>query len=284
MEEHKEEQKFELTLRMSENGIVCNAQALKDMLPSKLKPYNYIVTAENYDTAKADRAKLNNLCKVLKNARDKFENTDLQDWKTFKATIMDMEKMITQMADNLDNGVKDIDDKAQVEKMDEVRESYNIVAQSMPLQIPFEKLYSRKTYDAKKWTVKKILEDLQIRIDKIVQEWKLMGAYLPDYPADLEQVKQVYIDTLDVAIAKSKADDLRAIRHKIASQQAETHEEPKQAPETPQIPNSEPNLMNVDKKQRVVAEFTATRPFYDEMNVLVKKHKVAVKVIEREDL
>ena len=111
-----------------------------------------------------------------------------------------------------------------------------------------------------------------------------MGAYLPDDPADLEQVKQVYIDTLDVAIAKSKADDLRAIRHKIASQQAETHEEPKQAPETPQIPNSEPNLMNVDKKQRVVAEFTATRPFYDEMNVLVKKHKVAVKVIEREDL
>ena len=168
--------------------------------------------------------------------------------------------------------------------MEKVRESYGIVAESMPLEIPFERLYDRKTYDAKKWTIKKIQEDLTEKVKKITQDWNLLTAYLPSDEGDKEQVKNVFVETLDVGIAKSKADDLKAIRAKASQQQAQTDEEPKQYSEHPQIQVGEPNLMNYDKKQRVVAEFVAVRAFYDEMNVLVKKYGAAVKVMEREDL
>ncbi len=279
-----EEQKFELDLHMSEKGIVCNAQTLKGMLPMKLKPYNYVVTINNYADAKVDRAKLNDLCNVIQAKRKQFEETELAYWKTQKAIIMDMEKMIKDLSNKLGDGIKAIDEKEKTEKMEKVRESYCIVAESMPLEIPFERLYDRKTYDAKKWTIKKIQEDLTEKVKKITQDWNLLTAYLPSDEGDKEQVKNVFVETLDVGIAKSKADDLKAIRAKASQQQAQTDEEPKQYSEHPQIQVGEPNLMNYDKKQRVVAEFVAVRAFYDEMNVLVKKYGAAVKVMEREDL
>ena len=95
-----EEQKFELDLHMSEKGIVCNAQTLKGMLPMKLKPYNYVVTINNYADAKVDRAKLNDLCNVIQAKRKQFEETELAYWKTQKAIIMDMEKMIKDLSIN----------------------------------------------------------------------------------------------------------------------------------------------------------------------------------------
>lgn len=279
-----EQQKFELDLRMSTDGIVCNAEGLKKLLPEKLKPYKYIVTENNYETAKEDRTKLNNLYNVFQAKRKQFEEIEIGDWKSQKAIIMDMEKMIKSVADALGEGMKDIDEKEKLAKMEEVRESYDIVAKSMPLDIPFENFYIRKNYDAKKWTVKKILEDIQIKIDDVISKWKLLEAYLPSDPADLEQVKMVYIKTLDSGIAKAKADELKALRAKVSEEQKQPSEQP-QMSATVSTTVAEPTpTENTDKKQRVVAQFIAVRAFYDEMNMLVKKYGVSVKVIEREEL
>ena len=106
-----EEQKFELELRMSEEGIVCNAKALEAMLPEKLKPYNYVVTINNYQDAKKDRTKLNNLVKVLQTKRKQFEDTELIAWKDAKAALMRIEKIISEASDNLASGIRDIDEK-----------------------------------------------------------------------------------------------------------------------------------------------------------------------------
>ena len=125
-------------------------------------------------------------------------------------------------------------------------------------------------------------------------EWKADNSYPKIHPTQkpvpvLKELISIFTDVGDVVDvykrqAKSKADDLKAIRAKASQQQAQTDEEPKQYSEHPQIQVGEPNLMNYDKKQRVVAEFVAVRAFYDEMNVLVKKYGAAVKVMEREDL
>lgn len=270
------EQKFELELRMAETGIVCNAIDLKEMLPEKLKPYNYVVTVNNYADAKRDRTKLNNLLSVVQDRRKQFEEVELAEWKKQKAILMDIEKTIKASSDGLGDGIKAIDENEKIQKMEEVREQYIAVAQSLPVNIEFEKFYDRKEYDKKTMSVKKILEDMQTKIDKCTQDWEMLKAYLPSDEADVEQVKRVFEDTLNVGMAKAKADDLKAIRERVERQKAMQAQQ-QEAP----TPKETPQPI---KKQRIMFEITAERPFFDEMNQLILKHNPQVKVIKKEEI
>ena len=283
------EQRFELDLRMSESGIVCNAMQLKEVLPEKLKPYNYVVTENNYADAKKDRTKLNNLLSVFQDRRKQFEEVELGEWKSQKAILMDIEKMIKSVSDVLGEGIKNIDENEKIKKMEEVKEQYLLVAQSMPISVGFEKFYDRKQYDKKTMTVKKILEDMQTKIDKCIQDWEMLKAYLPNDEADIEQVKKVFAETLNPAIAKAKADELKAIRQRITQAEQEkkqqevasqpAQEQPMQQETVVHQPQTQPV-----KKQRIMFEIIAERPFFDDMNQLILKHRPQVKVIEKEEI
>lgn len=278
-----EEQKFELELRMSEEGIVCNAKALEAMLPEKLKPYNYVVTINNYQDAKKDRTKLNNLVKVLQTKRKQFEETELSAWKDAKAALMRVEKIILEASDNLASGIRDIDEKEKVAKMEEVRESFDLI--NLPIPVTFDKLYDRSVYDKKSMSVKNIMEDMQLKIDRINSDYQMMKLFMPDDLAEAEQVKRVYAETLSVTHAKGKADELKAIRQKVEK------EEIKKRDNTAIQVNHEPfegenkSAVEPSKKiQRIKFEIIADRAFFDDMNKLILKYKPKVTVIEKEDI
>ena len=278
-----EEQKFELELRMSEEGIVCNAKALEAMLPEKLKPYNYVVTINNYQDAKKDRTKLNNLVKVLQTKRKQFEDTELIAWKDAKAVLMRIEKIISEVSDNLASGIRDIDEKEKIAKMEEVRDSFDLI--SLPIPVTFDKLYDRSVYDKKSMSVKNIMEDMQLKIDHINSDYQMMKLFMPDDLAEAEQVKRVYAETLSVTHAKGKADELKAIRQKVEK------EEIKKRDNTAIQVNHEPfegeNKSTVEpskKIQRIKFEIIADRAFFDDMNKLILKYKPKVTVIEKEDI
>lgn len=224
------EEKFELVLQMSDKGIVCNAEQLKGMLPSKLKAYEYIVDAGNVKIAKEDRAKLNNMISLLSTKRKDFEDTAFVDWKKAKPILMDIEKTIKAAADALGNGIKDLEEKEKLAKMEEVRVTYLTVSPNMPIQVDFEKMYDRKAYDKNTMTVKKILEDIQLKIDKVVQDWGMMQLFITDLTdVEVEQIKEVYaekFDTESIARAKQKADQLIRLHEKVAvTEQEETTSE-----------------------------------------------------------
>ena len=278
-----EERKFELELRMSEEGIVCNAKALEAMLPEKLKPYNYVVTINNYQDAKKDRTKLNNLVKVLQTKRKQFEDTELIAWKDAKAALMRIEKIISEASDNLASGIRDIDEKEKIAKMEEVRDSFDLI--NLPIPVTFDKLYDRSVYDKKSMSVKNIMEDMQLKIDHIKSDYQMMKLFMPDDPAEAEQVKRAYAETLSVTHAKGKADELKAIRQKVEK------EEIKKRDNTAIQVNHEPfegeNKSTVEpskKIQRIKFEIIADRAFFDDMNKLILKYKPKVTVIEKEDI
>lgn len=285
------EKKFELDLRMTEKGVECNAESLKEMLPEKLKPYNYVVTVNNYDDAKKDRTKLNNLYKVLQDKRKQFESSIFDEWNKNKAILMEIEKMIAAASENLGNGIKDIDEQEKVRKMEEVKSNYEIVAKSMPIEIPFEKFYVRKEYDKKSMTVAKIMEDMQKKIDRAITDWNMLEIYLPTDEADVEQVKKVFAETLDVGMAKAKADDLKATRERIEKRKMQEQQEQQSQEEVvypqehqqPQQQGSTQTQTQV-KKQRIKFEVIAERPFFDAMNELIKQYRPKVTVFEKEDL
>ena len=277
-----EEQKFELELRMSEEGIVCNAKALEAMLPEKLKPYNYVVTINNYQDAKKDRTKLNNLVKVLQTKRKQFEDTELIAWKDAKAALMRIEKIISEASDNLASGIRDIDEKEKVAKMEEVRESFDLI--NLPIPVTFDKLYDRSAYDKKSMSVKNIMEDMQLKIDRINSDYQMMKLFMPDDPAEAEQVKRVYAETLSVTHAKGKADELKAIRQKVEKEAEEQHGNNDANESVAPVEESGKNIGEAPKIQRIKFEIIADRSFFDDMNKLILKHRPKVTVIEREDI
>lgn len=277
-----EEQKFELELRMSEEGIVCNAKALEAMLPEKLKPYNYVVTINNYQDAKKDRTKLNNLVKVLQTKRKQFEDTELIAWKDAKAALMRIEKIILEASDNLASGIRDIDEKEKVAKMEEVRDSFDLI--NLPIPVTFDKLYDRSAYDKKSMSVKNIMEDMQLKIDRINSDYQMMKLFMPDDPAEAEQVKRVYAETLSVTHAKGKADELKAIRQKVEKEAEEQHGNNDAKEIEAPVEESEKSIGEVPKIQRIKFEVIAERAFFDDMNKLILKHRPKVTVIEKEDI
>ena len=277
-----EEQKFELELRMSEEGIVCNAKALEAMLPEKLKPYNYVVTINNYQDAKKDRTKLNNLVKVLQTKRKQFEDTELIAWKDAKAVLMRIEKIISEVSDNLASGIRDIDEKEKVAKMEEVRESFDLI--NLPIPVTFDKLYDRSAYDKKSMSVKNIMEDMQLKIDRINSDYQMMKLFMPGDPAEAEQVKRVYAETLSVTHAKGKADELKAIRQKVEKEAEEQHGDNDAKEIVAPVEESKKSIGEAPKIQRIKFEVIAERAFFDDMNKLILKHRPKVTVIEREDI
>lgn len=277
-----EEQKFELELRMSEEGIVCNAKALEAMLPEKLKPYNYVVTINNYQDAKKDRTKLNNLVKVLQTKRKQFEDTELIAWKDAKAALMRIEKIISEASDNLASGIRDIDEKEKIAKMEEVRDSFELI--NLPIPVTFDKLYDRSVYDKKSMSVKNIMEDMQLKIDRINSDYQMMKLFMPDDPAEAEQVKRVYAETLSVTHAKGKADELKAIRQKVEKEAEEQHGDNDAKEIVAPVEESKKSIGEAPKIQRIKFEVIAERAFFDDMNKLILKHRPKVTVIEREDI
>lgn len=283
-----EEQRYELDLRMSENGIVSNAEALQKMISEGLKSYNYIVDETNKEAAAKDRTKLNNLEAKLKEKRSSFEKNELGRWAETKKIIMDTEKMIKAASNNLKEGIDSIDEKEKLSKMEHIRKLFNAV--TLPLPISFEQLYDRKDYDRKAMTEKKIMESMQAKIDKIVEDSKMMELFMPKDPVEQEQIKRVYCETLMIGMAKQKADELAKLHQAVAAKhEKEQQEAVSEAKTEPQESVSANEVTEVPKqtaeiKERIVVEFIATRPFYDAMNKLVAQYKPSCKVKEREVL
>lgn len=247
------EEKFELILKMSDAGIVCNAEQLNGMLPNKLKPYSYVVDEGNVKQAKEDRAKLNNMVSLLQSKRKEFEEVAFVDWKKAKPILMDIEKTIKATADALGNGINDVDEKEKLAKMETVRQDAIQVLPNLPIAIEFEKFYDRKAYDKKTMTVEKIKADIQLKINKVAQDWEMMQLFIANLTdVEIEQVKEVYAEQLDtesIARAKAKADQLIKLHEKVAvSKQNETTVENVVSPVEERVDHAQEMVVEQEKK------------------------------------
>lgn len=286
IEEHREDMNFNLELRNSEQGIICNAKALKEILPTKLKKYKYVVTLNNRDSAAKDRATLNKLIEALKRKRIQFEEIDLKVWTDAKKVIMGIEKELEKTAAALGVGIKSLEENEKKQKMEDVQKLIDL--SNLPVSITFEQLYNRTEYDKKAMTLNKIEASIQAKIDKVLSDYRLMKLFLPEDEVDKEQVKAAYCKNMSIDDAQNKAESLAALRKKLeekkkAEQQIKTNPAPlsKTYEATGVISGFKPTD-KIQKKERKVVEFVAKRDFFDAMNMLIKEYKPTVKIIESE--
>lgn len=260
-----------------EDGIVrTNAKELLKAIEPQLKKFDYVVTDENIKDAKTDRASLNNLVKTIQSERKKIEDEVFGEWKKEKADIMQLEKRLSFTADNLDAGIKQLEEKDKELKKKQIEEFWYTLTKKYPFELVFEKKMLNKTV-----TPKSIEDHLKKVLAKAMDGEKVMETFLPQDQFQAEQVKDVYYRTMDLAKAKAKADELARISQQVEVLKAE--EEPK-----PQ-PKSEP-VQEVPKTQANThdgiygATFMVEGTFDDMANLskelveLFKKYHIKAKV------
>ena len=268
---------FTLVPTIGEDGIVrTNAKDLLKAIETKIKKFDYVVTDETLKDAKTDRASLNNLVKTIQSERKKIEDEVFGEWKKEKADIMALEKRLSVTADNLDVGIKQIEEKDKELKKKQIEEFWYTLTKKYPFDLVFEKKMLNKTV-----TVKQIEDHLKKVLAKAMDGEKVMETFLPQDKFKAEQVKDVYYRTMDLAQAKSKADELARI-----SQQVEVlkrAEEPKPQPKAEPVQKAPKTQANTHDGI-YGALFSVEGTFDDmanlskELVVLFKKYNIKAKV------
>lgn len=205
---------LELRSTLTLGALESNAEAIRDLVLSKLEDY----TPENYigkaDEAKKDRAVLNNAEKALNAKRLELERSYMEPFNKFKATITETCKAIKQASAGLDEIVKGEENRERAEKEAQIMAYWESTGFSL---FPLDKVFDIK------WTNKTAkYKDVTAEIDAIQKKTFDELAILENFPAeDVPLLKTVYLDTLNITEAMNKANQLKANRDRLAQEAKE---------------------------------------------------------------
>jgi hypothetical protein len=251
----------------------------KKYVQERLKRYDYVITEENRIEAEQDKKKLNEAYnKLHKDRMDAYKEFD-----TVKKEMIATENLIKSKIDDINSQFKELDQHFIEEKQLEITEYFSSLNFSL---VPLSKLFDKKWLNK---TCKNWKEQLDNKINQINKELDVIDSFGISEQEKTE-VKGYYLDCLDLATARNMFDEQKKHREAIKKQQGEVSKQKKQKPlqapydfVEPQTKKEEQNTKE-PKKQRIKVEFVAERPFYDEMNILIKKYRPQVKILEREDI
>lgn len=273
---------LELELRFDDGKIICNAEQFKKELVESLKTYNYVVNSANYDLAKSDRASINKLVETVSTKRKNFAKKIKEEWTPYEKLLMDCEKIVKAVADELGKGIYEVDEKEKQEKQQEIIAYYNTKNMSdlIDFDLIFDPKWLNKSCSKKQW--KEALDEVENKVEK---DYQMLSLFLPHDMSEREQVLDVYYKTIDLGQAKAKADYLASIRQKVSQMPQMEAVEPKKEVEQPIVQKEEQEVLQAPLKQlHYVVEFIGDRAFFDDMNKIIVRHKAKVKILKKEEI
>lgn len=269
---------MDLKLRSElKNGhIITNAKELIQTVENGLKAYNYVVTDTTYEKAKKDRTALNKIQKQVSDERKRIEDAMFYEWKQDKKLLMDIEKKIKSSSDELSNGIKDIEYQEKEEKKKQIQELWSTISKDrFKFELVFDEKYLNKTSSAKA-----IEEDLKSKFKRACEYEGFLTTFLPKDEFEQEQVKEVFYNTLDLQLAKVKADELKKLHEQVDKMIKEKHFNQEVRSE----PQKEP-VSNENKKDEVLVAFrmkgarNVLKAFNQVLNDFIKNNDVKVEVL-----
>jgi hypothetical protein len=213
-------QEKDLELIVSEKTLghlTTNARQIKSMVEQALPRYDIVNYNEsNIDLAKKDKSILNNAAKVLNAKRLEIEKEWMKPFGEFKDVVSDTVKLISECSAKIDTVVQRSDEKERQEKRETIRrywesEQFNLVT--------FEKIFDSKWLN-KTEKMKNICGEIDAKIVKINDDITTLEAI----GEDVELLKSLYLDTLNINNAIQYANTLKQNKER-----AKKDEEEKQA-------------------------------------------------------
>jgi hypothetical protein len=205
----------DLTLVVREQlpgSLITNALEIKAYVTERVKDYipeNYY---DNLDAAKKDRAELNTAAKTLNAKRLELEKAFNRPFEEFKGIINDTVKAITFASSKLDEVVKAVEETEKAEKRIEIDSIWKTTGFDL---FPIDRVFDQKWLN-KGSKLKDIKAEIQRIIGKTFEDLKTIEAI----GSDVDQVKALYIDTLDIGQALAKGQQLKANRERLEREAA----------------------------------------------------------------
>lgn len=187
--------------------LTTNAQQIKEKVRNAISYYNVTVYNEdNIDTAKKDKAMLNNAAKALNQSRIEIERSFMQPFAEFKTTIDDTCTLIKDCSNRIDVVVKNTEQKAKYEKRKKIEEYYDSLEKKpVKLERIFEPTWLNKTTS---------ITYIRTQINEHIGEINANLETLKTYGIDEDVLKVLYLDTLNFPNTVQYANKLRTEREK----------------------------------------------------------------------
>lgn len=193
--------------------LETNVQDLKNFVAEKLKEYDPEKYTGDVKQAKTARAELNKSCDYVKDGRKQLEEAMRKPYLHTLDALKEIEGDIQTASGNIDAIVKAIEAKEKEQKKAAIQAYWNTSAFKLfDLDRVFDQTWLNKT--TKLTDVKKAIDDLQAKTYTELQ-------VIERLPDDVEMLKAMYLDTLDISATLQKADQLKANRERIKQEQAE---------------------------------------------------------------
>ncbi|MDR1120213.1 MAG: DUF1351 domain-containing protein [Dysgonamonadaceae bacterium] len=215
-------QEKDLELIVSEKrlgSLTTNARQIKAMIEQALPHYdiaNY--NEDNIESAKKDKAMLNNSAKLLNAKRLEIEKEWMKPFGEFKDVVSETVKLISECSAKIDTVVKQSEEKAKQEK----REGINRYWESKR----FSLVSIDKVFDAGWLNKGKKPKSIHAEIDAKIEKINDDIATLEAVGEDVELLKSLYLDTLNINSTIQYANTLKQNRER-----AKAAEDAKKQPE-----------------------------------------------------
>ena len=202
---------LELTLKIVEQNIGTlntNAAQLLERVKERLTWYSRDrYSSDNIAAAKKDKAELNKAAQLLNAERIRIEKEFMRPIETFKETVSETVNLIKECSAQIDNIVKDVEQKEKESKKAIIIEYFESLHFSL---VDFDMLFNPKWLN-KTTKLKDIQNEIHERIEKITADLTVL-----DRIGEAE-AKQYYLSTLNLDAALAKADEIKANRERLAA-------------------------------------------------------------------
>lgn len=188
--------------------LTTNAKQIKALVENSLPNYdikNY--SEDNIEFAKKDKAMLNNSAKVLNAKRIEIEKEFMNPFSEFKEIVNETVKLMSECSAKIDIVVKQSDQKAKDNKRTLIENYWNEKGFAL---IPFTKVFEDKWLN-KGFKEKDIHTEIDTKISKVKDDMLTLEAI----GEDVELLKSLYLDTLNINSTIQYANTLKQNREKV---------------------------------------------------------------------
>lgn len=207
---------LELVVTKNVVGVLeTNITQLENYVNQKLTEYNPNQYKGDADSAKKDRAELNNAKKTLSQARINLMKELMKPYSDFETRCKNLEKKIDSASGQLDVIVKEKENEEKQKKKDFVIEIWK--SKNFDL-VSVEKIFNQKWLN-KTAKEKDISDEMDSIIKKIYSELKIIERY-----EDSETLKAHYLLNLDLNETLAYGEELKETR-RLAEEEAKNRDE-----------------------------------------------------------
>ncbi len=191
----REKKSMELKVLEKEIGsLSINYDELKKELAVSLEKYKGLVVTEDEITkAKATRASLNKVAKMIDERRKELKKEFLKPYEAVEAQTKELVSMINEVNSTIDEQIKEFERQEKFKKTQEISTLWNSFEYE---KVKFSQIF-RDEWLNKTYSMKKIEEDMKAFIETVESGLKTIDSLIKDVNV-AETIKAKYLIRLDL--------------------------------------------------------------------------------------